>query len=62
MKSQVCLLSSRKENLIEQLKAESDSVQHHVEDTRFNCSQACGGQEEINGRAGESDCTLLRGL
>lgn len=49
MKSQVCLLSSRKENLIEQLKAESDSVRHHVEDTRFNCSQACGGQEEING-------------
>lgn len=58
MKSQVCLLSSRKENLIEQLKAKSDLVQHHVEDTRFNCSQAYGGQEEINGRAGESDCTL----
>lgn len=61
IKSQACLLSSRKENLIEQLKAKSDSVQHHVEDTRFNCSQAYGGQEEINGRAGESNCTLLRG-
>lgn len=62
IKSQACLLSWRKENLIEQLKAKSDSVQHHVEDTRFNGSWAYGGQEEINGRAGESNCTLLRGL
>lgn len=62
IKSQVCLLSSRKENLIEQLKAKSDSVQHHVEDRRFSCSRACGGQEEINGRAGESNCALSGGL
>lgn len=46
--SQVCLRSSRKENLIEQLKGKSDSAQHHVEDTRLNCSQVFGGQREIN--------------
>lgn len=48
--SQVCLRSSRKENLIEQLKGKSDSAQHHVEDTRLNGSQVCGGQREINER------------
>lgn len=51
IQSQVCLLSSRKENVIEQLKGKSDSAQHHVEDTRLNCSQVCGGQREINPRA-----------
>lgn len=60
MWSQVCLLSSRKGNLIEQLKGKSDSAQRHVEDTRLNCSWVCGGQREINdGR--ESECTSLRG-
>lgn len=53
MWSQVCLLSSRKGNLIEQLKGKSDSAQHHVEDTRLNCSQVCGGQREINDSQGE---------
>lgn len=52
--SQVCLLSSRKENLIEQLKGKSDSAQHHVEDTRLNCSQVCGGQREINAELGRA--------
>lgn len=51
--SQVCLLSSRKGNLIEQLKGKSDSAQHHVEDTRLNGSQVCGGQREINDEPGE---------
>lgn len=46
--SQVCLRSSRKANLIEQLKGKSDSAQHHVEDTRLHGSQVCGGQREIN--------------
>lgn len=54
MWSQVCLLSSRKENLIEQLKGKSDSAQHHVEDTRLNCSQVCGGQREINDELGRA--------
>lgn len=49
--SQVCLLSSRKENLIEQLKGKSDSAQHHVADTRLNCSQVYGGHREINPQA-----------
>lgn len=48
IQSQVCLLSSRKENVIEQLKGKSDSAQHHVEDTRLNCSRVCGGQRQIN--------------
>lgn len=52
--SQVCLLSSRKGNLIEQLKGKSDSAQHHVEDTRLNCSQVCGGQREINDERGRA--------
>lgn len=52
--SQVCLLSSRKGNLIEQLKGKSDSAQYHVEDTRLNCSQACGGQREINEEPGRA--------
>lgn len=53
MRSQVCLLSSRKGNLIEQLKGKSDSAQHHVEDRRLHCSQVCGGQREINDSQGE---------
>lgn len=42
--SQVCLLSSRKGNLIEQLKGKSDSAQHHVDDTRLNCSWSVEGR------------------
>lgn len=44
MGSQVCLLSSRKGNLIEQLKGKSDSAQHHVDDTRLNCSWSVEGR------------------
>lgn len=62
MWSQVCLLSSRKGNLIEQLKGKSDSAQHHVEDTRLNCSQVCGGQREINDSEGEQLHIVKRAL
>lgn len=62
IRSQVCLLSSRKENVIEQLKGKSDSAQHHVEDTRLNCSQVCGGQREINDELGRATATVKRAL
>lgn len=60
--SQVCLLSSRKRNLIEQLKGKSDSAQHHVEDSRLNCSQVCGGQREIDEEPGELGHIVNRAL
>lgn len=42
--SQVCLLSSRKGNLIEQLKGKSDSAQHHVEDTGLTAARSVEGR------------------
>lgn len=44
MWSQVCLLSSRKGNLIEQLKGKSDSAQRHVEDTGLTAARSVEGR------------------
>lgn len=61
LRSQVCLLSSRKGNLIEQLKGKSDSARHHVEDRRLHCSRSAEGRgKSMTARA--SSHTWPRGL